>query len=314
MAKSETILRGKTTLRATTEGVPIRATVLLNPTAGKGDWPADRIGAALQEAGFAPNVWDIKATDPGRAIMPPTDLYIIAGGDGTIAEIAPLLPRHARFAILPLGTANNVACAHGLTDDPGAIIRRLAEAPDQGFPMLQLETVQDRQVLTDALGLQALAASLRLAEEGKTGAEKIAEGRRAFAQALFEAEPFPLRCEIDGRTEEHEILMFEVLVHGRTGPALRLLEEPVRPGELGLFTVMPEQLKPMRRWLETGAKGPAPGLVETARELRLSWDGATPPLRCDDELREDSGALSGLKVRGLDPKLRLLVPEPGGHA
>ena len=68
---------------------------------------------ALQEAGFAPDVTDIKATDPGRAIMAPTDLYIIAGGDGTVAEIAPLLPGHARFAILPLGTANNVASAHG---------------------------------------------------------------------------------------------------------------------------------------------------------------------------------------------------------
>ncbi|MGR3593954.1 MAG: diacylglycerol/lipid kinase family protein [Limimaricola soesokkakensis] len=313
MAGPETILRGKDTLRATTESVPIRATVLLNPTAGEGEWPADRIGAALQEAGFAPDVTDIKATDPGRAIMAPTDLYIIAGGDGTVAEIAPLLPRRARFAILPLGTANNVASAHGLPDDPGWIIPRLAEAPDRGFPMLQLETVQDRQVLTDALGLQALAASLELAEEGKTGAEKIAEGRRAFAQALFEAKPCSLRCEINGRTEERETLMFEVLAHGRTGPALQLLEEPVCPGEIGLFTVMPEQLEPMRRWLKAGAEGPAPGLIETARELRLSWDGALP-LRCDDELRENSGASSGLKVRGFDPDLRLLVPKRGENA
>lgn len=313
MSGPETILRGKDTLRAITEGVPIRTTVLLNPTAGEGEWPADRIGAALQEAGFAPDITDIKATDPARAIMAPTDLYIIAGGDGTVAKIAPLLPQRAHFVILPLGTANNVACAHGLANDPGWIISRLAEAPDRGFPMLQLETAQDRQVLTDALGLQALAASLELAEEGKTGAEKIAEGRRAFAHALFEAEPCSLRCEIDGRMEERDILMFEVLVHGRTGPALQLLKGPVSPGKIGLFTVMPEQLEPMRRWLEAGAEGPAPGLVELAHELRLSWNDA-PPLRCDDELREDSGARSGLTVRGLDPDLRLHVPELGGNA
>lgn len=313
MAGTETILRGKDTLRAVTAGVPIRAAVLLNPNAGNGEWPADRVGAALQDSGFAPEITDIKATDPARAIVAPTDLYIIAGGDGTVAKIAPLLSRRARFAILPLGTANNVACAYGLTGDPGWIIPRLSDAPDCAFPMLQLEIGRDRQVLTDAVGLHALAASLELAEEGQTGAAKIAEGRRAFAQALLEAEPRPLRYEIDGHTEDREILMLEVLVHGRTGPTLRLLREPMRPGEIGLFTVTPEQTEPMRRWLDAGAEGPAPGVVETARELRLSWDGALP-LRCDDALRENSGGISGMTIRGLDPELRLLVPEPGENA
>ncbi len=61
----------------------IRTAVLLNPNAGDGDWSADRLGAALQDAGFFPKITDIKRSDPKRAIV-----ALAAGGKTGFEKIA----------------------------------------------------------------------------------------------------------------------------------------------------------------------------------------------------------------------------------
>lgn len=305
-------LYGHETLRMMRRDVPIRTVVLLNLNAGQGDWPADRLGAALQDAALSPRIIDIKRSDPQRALVAPADLYVIAGGDGTVARIAPLLPRGTRFAILPLGTANNVARAHGIRSEPGMVISHLPEADECAFPLLRVEAKGQDQVLTEALGLGALSASMEMAEAGKTGSEKIAEGRRSFAQALRQAIPKAHLIEVDGTARESELLMLEALAHGRAGPGLQLLPEPVRPGRVGLFTVTPELREPLLRWLEEGADGPAPGHVEQASEVRIAC-GGTVPLRLDDEMQHMDQAPRRLVLHGMDPNLHLLVPGQGSR-
>ena len=303
-------LQGHETLRAMSREMPIRAVVLLNPNAGEGDWPVDRLGASLQQAGLSPKITDIKQTKPERALVAPADLFIIAGGDGTVAKVAPALPGGARFAILPLGSANNVARAHGIDPEPSAVIPRLLEARDSAFPLLRIEEDGREKVLTEALGLGALCASMEMAESGKSGSEKIAEGRRSLARTLREAVPKTYRIEVDGKARETELLMLEALAHGRAGPCLQLLPEPVRPGRIGLFTVMPEHREPLLRWLEEDARGPAPGHVEQAGELRIICDG-TAPLRFDDEVQHERRGQRELVLRGTDPDLHLLIPDQG---
>lgn len=305
-------LYGRETLRMMRRDVPIRTVVLLNPNAGQGDWSADRLGAALQDAGLSPRIIDIKRSDPQRALVAPADLYVIAGGDGTVAKIAPLLPRGARFAVLPLGTANNVARAHGIHSEPGMVISHLPDADECAFPLLRVEANGRDQVLTEALGLGALSASMEMAEAGKTGSAKIAEGRRSFAQALRQAIPKAHLIEVEGNARESELLMLEALAHGRAGPGLQLLPEPVRPGRVGLFTVTPKLREPLLRWLEEGADGPAPGHVEQASEVRIAC-GGTVPLRLDDEMQHMDQAPRRLVLRGMDPNLRLLVPGQGSR-
>ena len=62
----------------------------------------------------------------------PSDLLVLAGGDGTIARILAKLPPSSeaqrRIAIVPLGTANNIAQSLG---NPDAATPKFNLPPDR---------------------------------------------------------------------------------------------------------------------------------------------------------------------------------------
>ena len=78
----------------------------------------------MRRMGYAVDYRPSKADwSQGLALAP--DVVAVVGGDGTIGEIARLMPTRAiPIAILPAGTANNIATSLGLT----------------GIPILDLET------------------------------------------------------------------------------------------------------------------------------------------------------------------------------
>ena len=96
----------------------MRATLFHNPSAGhKAD--KDDILAAMKLADFEVRYISTKEGDIEQALEKKTDLLVIAGGDGTITEITTKLPdRSTPVAVLPLGTANNIARSLGVAGTP----------------------------------------------------------------------------------------------------------------------------------------------------------------------------------------------------
>jgi diacylglycerol kinase (ATP) len=92
----------------------MRATLFHNPSAGhKAD--KDDILAAMKLADFDVRYVSVKQDDVEQALDKKTDLIVIAGGDGTITEVTTKLPdRSIPVAVLPLGTANNIARSLGV--------------------------------------------------------------------------------------------------------------------------------------------------------------------------------------------------------
>jgi hypothetical protein len=81
--------------------------------------PADLRGGAhirLESAGIEASYCSIKDSDFRLLLREPADLIIAAGGDGAVAEIVKSMPdRGMPLAILPLGTANNIAHSFKIT-------------------------------------------------------------------------------------------------------------------------------------------------------------------------------------------------------
>ena len=60
-----------------------------------------------------------------KAIQLPADLFIAAGGDGTVAEVIhEAAGTGVPVALLPIGTANNIARSLGIVGDAREIIDR----------------------------------------------------------------------------------------------------------------------------------------------------------------------------------------------
>ncbi len=126
-----------------------RARLVWNPVRRRRAAPAvlARLVDLLRELGIEA---DPVYTRTGRSIAPQVaaeaqgyDLFLVWGGDGTVADVATgLIGTGTPLGILPAGTFNNVAHALGLPSDPLAAARVLAAGQprpmDVGFANAQL--------------------------------------------------------------------------------------------------------------------------------------------------------------------------------
>ena len=97
----------------------MRALLVHNPKAGSGRPSGDELLAALDAAGFSTTYCSTKTGDVDQALAQPADIVIVAGGDGTVAKIARSLnDRKTLVAILPFGTANNIAAVSASKANP----------------------------------------------------------------------------------------------------------------------------------------------------------------------------------------------------
>ena len=54
-----------------------------------------------------------------KVLKKPCDIVAVAGGDGTVGKVArELIEKRIPIAVLPLGTANNIAKSLGIADIP----------------------------------------------------------------------------------------------------------------------------------------------------------------------------------------------------
>ena len=92
------------------------ATLVHNEKAGDKRHDRAALVQLLERGGYTVSYFAAKECDLAEALGQPAEIIVSAGGDGMVARLV----AHARsdgppIAILPLGTANNIATRSGLT-------------------------------------------------------------------------------------------------------------------------------------------------------------------------------------------------------
>src|SRR3954471_5407680 len=105
----------------------MRITLVHNPKAGRGEHRKKDLLAAIADAGHSVTYQSSKKEGWEKALRKPADLVLAAGGDGTIGKVAAyLVETGIPLAVLPLGTANNLARTLGFHAPVDQIINGLA--------------------------------------------------------------------------------------------------------------------------------------------------------------------------------------------
>ena len=274
----------------------MRITLIHNPKAGDAEHGEKQLMAALAKAGHHATYQSTKEPGLKKALKQPTDLVLVAGGDGTTAKVAfRLIDSGIPLSVLPLGTANNLARALGFFASPEEIIARLEGGKKQLFDVGLATGPWGERYFFEGVGGGLLADYVRAAkkEEKQNGkAEKLSkEQEMARHGALLRRmlHDYPARqwkIKIDGKDISGRYILWEALNIRSVGPALHLAPRAeTRDGRFDFVCARTADRAVLMEHFDArvaGKKSKSPLPTRRFRELRIVWRGST--IHLDDEL------------------------------
>jgi diacylglycerol kinase (ATP) len=276
----------------------MRVVLLHNPTAGDEGHTGDALVHEFRRAGHDVtyrakyDVWK-------EALNASADVVVVAGGDGTIREVAIVLAERGvgediPMAILPLGTANNIAQALGVGGGVSALANGLADADVKRLAVGIAEAPWGEVRFVESAGVGAFAAMLRDRQRAKRKARRkllfprrrrehgraaaIQSGLKQLRRMLGVISPVHLEMEADGRDLTGDYLLAEAMSTPSIGPCVDLAPSAGAGDEwLDLVLVRPGERDTMDAYLEDQAcheRGAPPITPVRVRRLRMSWPAA----------------------------------------
>ena len=257
----------------------MRVTLIHNPSAGEGNSSADELMEWLADAGFDTRYQSTDEDDWKSVLKKPAEFIIAAGGDGTVTKVATALPPDALLAILPLGTANNLATSFGIHGATRRLIASLPKLKPRPFDLWRAAGPWGEETMIEGSGIGAITetgTALHLAADIPIDPlDKLTLARMVMKNLVTRLRPFELRAEADGKVIEGSFLAFEVMNIGLAGPQLSLCGKARSDdGQLDIAVVRTEERDEFAEWLAGGAKKSwrkAPLL--RCRSLELTWHG-----------------------------------------
>lgn len=292
----------------------MRALLVHNPTSGEGEHSKEELIDRLSAAELDVTYCSTKSPDFFKECRKPTELVVIAGGDGTVRKTATQLGNSkTQIVILSVGTANNVARSLGIPRRISDIADYLRSAIRRRVDIGLARGPWGTKSFVEAAGCGALAATTAAKPDADTDRrERLLDGRRAFFDALKSAEPFKASIRADEREMDGNWLAIEVLNHSYSGSGL-LLAPGADPGDgkFDLFCIGEEQRSDMLDWLAAPDSLEPPVETVLCKQISFEWDGRQP-LRLDDRLQAapKKGKAVKISLRLRKPPLMVLTPLP----
>jgi len=283
----------------------MRATLIFNPNAGstKGLNAAD-LQAALAEAGYEPHYEPTERTaDLARVLADATGIVVTVGGDGTVRAVAShLVGRGIPVAILPCGTANNIARTLGLEGTPHELIAGLRAPMRRPYDVGRIRAPWGTDYFLEACGFGLYADAL--AAYDPEGGKSVTRALTAVRNTLGTYVPIDTTVRIDQQDLPGRYLLVEVLNTVAAGPRLQLAPDAsTSDGLLDVVCVDDTRRDGLLTYVRALMNGEL-GTLDSVRVLRgrcveVEWtgqmfhvdgevrpapdeEGRLPPIVCED--------------------------------
>ncbi len=273
-----------------------RATLIHNTTAGDGHPTGGELRELIARHGFE-LAYATTDEDLDKLLQDPGDLVIAAGGDGTVGQVAArLIGRDVPLAILPVGTANNLATTLGMGRAVDLLVAGWATASCHPLNVGVARGPWGEQPFVESFGLgffahiiPVLSALKKQGDEPMLRERQIREDRRGLRQLLSTFGPRPADLRLDGEPAPGEYLLVEVMNAPMLGPRLHLAPG-ADPGDgvMDVVLAKEEDRQRISDWLHSDPEQD-PGLqVRSTRRVEFTWHG--DPVHIDGDTWSDSSA------------------------
>jgi diacylglycerol kinase family enzyme len=273
----------------------VRATLIHNPTAGDGKPGRADIEAIVRAAGFQVRYQSSKK-DWKKALKGRSDLVIVAGGDGTVAKVMRALGETGRpVAVLPIGTANNIARTVAALGDARVLAESWRTARPSPFDVGVAADAGARHLFVEGAGgglfADAIAAGKEHVEDSGTILGSETDRALSLMRDIAEkAVARQWRVEVDGEDHSGEYLAVEAMNIRHVGPSV-----PIAPnadpgdGRLDVVFVRPSDRRTLLTYLDNRLEQHEVRLPElTVRQgSRVMLTASGGRLRVDDSLLEN---------------------------
>jgi diacylglycerol kinase (ATP) len=289
----------------------MRALLVHNPTAGIKGHNKDSIIDALHLADFKVDYVSTKDNDLKRALKGACDLVVIAGGDGSVGYVfTHLEDRSIPVAIVPLGSANNIARSLSIAGTPAELAEQWRASQVHSFHLVEVNYGKDKKELcAEGFGVGLMAALIKRRAKGKKadGADDMRRGRRAFSEVVGEAKPLDLEVNIDGKPWKSDLMSVDVLNIPFAGPALPLAHN-ADPSDTLLDVIGFESDKrdKLIEWINSPQEKLPPAAALRGEQIEIRWREADS--RLDDQVAKGKPDWRQAIIRCDPEPLRILVP------
>jgi diacylglycerol kinase family enzyme len=269
----------------------VRVTLIHNPGAGKSASTGRELEKLLESAGHAVRYQSAKEDGWKKALKKPADLVVVAGGDGTVGRVTRRMAgRGIPMALLPSGTANNVARTLGQLERPfEELVRGWESARRVRIDVGLAKGPWGERYFVEGLGIGLFARLLARSEISKPRKSKrpVEDALRRLRRLAKDCEVVEVAARLDGEDISGRYVLFEALNLRYVGPNLHLAPDS-EPGD-GQFEVVlvteserPRLLQYLDQWQENRERL---AVLPSRRGKRLGFEWTGFELHIDDKLR-----------------------------
>jgi diacylglycerol kinase family enzyme len=294
--------------------------LLHNPDAGNEDHTKEELTSLLEANGFESRYSSMNKKN-WKKIDEEVDFIIAAGGDGTIRKITKqLLDRKPLkktwpIALLPLGTANNIAQTLKINGNTEEIIQSWHHADIKKFDVGRIHNLPGAKFFLESFGYGIFPYLIRKMK--KVDKKDIATPEMEMQTALqilheiiFSYEPKHCALTMDGIDHSGKFLLVEVMNTRLIGPNLFLSPHgDPGDGEFEIILIPDNDKDKLASYVADKIKGlsePYSFHHFKAKNIEISWEGTH--VHVDDEiikLNKDEK----IKIDLRNGLLEFLVPE-----
>lgn len=229
----------------------MRVILLHNPTAGNQRYDADAMAALIEDTGHDVVKVVSRKEELADALRIGCDLVAVAGGDGTVGKAASIVAgTRVPLAILPAGTANNMAHTIGVHGELSAVVANWAHSEARGFDAAVAvwgDGARQRCPFYEAFGLGAFPTAMveadRLDEEVplKDAEAALRRDRVVLRDVAVTAPVRDYRIIIDGEDHSGAYLLVEAMLIPCIGPTVAIAPGIDPHDGLLDFVLVPEE-------------------------------------------------------------------------